>query len=116
MSERELGMCKWGDTVRVRVKVPAYLSHTGRARWKDAGIDKCIAPLVQALQAAGINMTGSCCGHNKVPGCIALADGRELIVAQNYETARKVYNDWPTNIHGETLEDVQQYHKERNSE
>ena len=74
-------MCKWGDTVSVRVKIAADLSHTGEARWRDMGIDRCIAGLVRALQEAGIDMRGSCCGHGKGPGEIALQDGRTLHVS-----------------------------------
>lgn len=43
-------------------------------------IDKCIADLVEALQTAGINMRGSCCGHGKGPGYISLEDGRMLSI------------------------------------
>ncbi len=71
-------MCE--TTVPVRVKVPADLSHTGEPLWRDYGIDACIAPLVIALQAGGIDMRGSCCGHGKRDGEILLADGRVLIV------------------------------------
>lgn len=68
------------DTVTVRVKVAADLSHTGKARWKDAAIDACIAPLVAALQAAGIDMRSSCCGHGSGLVEILLADGRRLVI------------------------------------
>jgi hypothetical protein len=73
-------MCKWGTDVLVRVKIPADLSHTGATYWREMGIDACIAPLVKALQAGGIDMRGSCCGHGKGPGNIHLQDGRQLVV------------------------------------
>lgn len=73
-------MCRWETTVPVRVKVAAALSHTGEAYWRDFGIDACIAPLVKALQEAGIDMLASCCGHGKADGYIWLADGRMLII------------------------------------
>lgn len=73
-------MCEWGDTVPVRVKIPADLSSTGEARWKDAEIDRCVAPVVEALQKGGVDMRGSCCGHNRSPGKILLQDGRTLSV------------------------------------
>ena len=73
-------MCKWGTYEKVRVKIPKDLSCTGRMKWKMAKIDKCIAPIVKALQEGRIDMRGSCCGHGKVNGAISLQDGRELII------------------------------------
>lgn len=73
-------MCKWGNHKEVRVKIPADLSCDGRAKWKDAKIDSCIAPLVQALQDGGIDMRGSCCGHGNGIGDIHLQDGRILLI------------------------------------
>ena len=73
-------MCKEGEYKLVNVKIPADLSHTGKSRWKKARIDKCIAPIVKALQEGGIDMRGSCCGHNKRDGDIHLQDGRILII------------------------------------
>ena len=64
----------------VRVKIPADLSSTGRTKWKFAQVDKCIAPIVRALQQAGIDMRGSCCGHGEVDGDIHLQDGRVLVL------------------------------------
>jgi hypothetical protein len=75
-------MCEWGNDTVVKVWVDPSLSHTGKGYWKDAGIDSCIAPIVQALQDAGINMLSSCCGHGKEDGRIDLADGRVLIINQ----------------------------------
>lgn len=73
-------MCEWGNTVPVRVWIPPDLDCAGRGKWKDAQIDSCIAPIVQALQESGINMRGSCCGHGRGPGEIELADGRMLVI------------------------------------
>lgn len=73
-------MCKWGDTVDVTVKIPADLSHTGTPQMKLTPIDRCIAPIVKALQAAGIDMRGSCCGHGNGSGIIELQDGRIIVV------------------------------------
>jgi len=73
-------MCKHGKTISVLVKIPADLSATGFARMKWAGIDECIAPIVQALQQGCIDMRGSCCGHGKCEGDIHLQDGRTLII------------------------------------
>ena len=73
-------MCKWGTYKKVRVKIPADLSSTGKVKWKKMNIDSCIAPIVEALQKAGIDMRGSCCGHGKEIGHIDLQDGRSLII------------------------------------
>lgn len=73
-------MCKHGTIKLVRVQIPADLSCSGRAKWKRMKIDACIAPIVSALQIAGINMRGSCCGHGKRNGQIKLQDGRTLII------------------------------------
>jgi hypothetical protein len=83
-------MCEWGTNVLVFVKVAAELSHTGEDRWQDFDIDACIAPLVSALQAGGIDMLGSCCGHGKRPGEILLRDGRVLLVAADREEAERM--------------------------
>jgi len=71
-------MCN--KTTKARVKIPADLSHTGEAFWKDAQIDSCISDLVSSLQLAGIDMRASCCGHGKANGIILLQNGRELII------------------------------------
>ncbi len=44
--------------------------------------DPCLAPLIVALNSSGIKTVASCCGHGKIPGNIALADGRELIIKE----------------------------------
>lgn len=73
-------MCKWGNDVLVKVKIPAELSHTHEAYWGKKAIDKCIASIVKALTEAGIYTAGSCCGHGKDNGYIALHDKRVLII------------------------------------
>jgi hypothetical protein len=75
-------MCKWGNTKPVNVLIPADLSHTNRARWAVKGIDRCISDLVEGLQAAGVNMRSSCCGHGKGPGSIELANGTSIAIPQ----------------------------------
>lgn len=74
-------MCEWGTTKPVEVRIQAEESHTGQPYWRTVDVDACIAPIVAALQAAGIDMRGSCCGHGKGPGEITLADGRALFIA-----------------------------------
>ena len=80
------------ETEKVLVKIPNDLSSTGRNKWKLAQIDKCIAPIVKALQEGGIDMRGSCCGHNKVDGTIHLQDGRMLVIKKDGD---KYYRDNP---------------------
>ena len=78
-------MCERGTTIPVLVKIPADLSATGKARWKWEDVDSCIVDIVAALQASGVDMRGSCCGHYKGLGTIRLQDGRILIVTdQSY--------------------------------
>lgn len=87
-------MCKQGDTVIVNLKEPDGRGNT------IAGVDRCIASIVQALQDGGIKTVAACCGHGGSPGTIVLADGRELLVAPNWKTARILGRMWP-DIHGE---------------
>jgi len=82
-------MCEWGTWLGIQIKIPAEQSFTGMDRWKLVKIDNCIADLVAALQNAGIDMRGSCCGHDQYPGCILLRDGRVLILTDE-RRARKI--------------------------
>lgn len=80
-------MCKHGDTVPVVVTIPSDLSHTGKMYKRKMLIDRCIAPLVGALERGGILMRGSCCGHGKAEGYISLGDGRYLLIFETREEA-----------------------------
>lgn len=60
--------------------------------------DPCIAPIVKALNDAGICTVASCCGHKRRPGVIALADGRELFIARDFAEARQVDKAFPATI------------------
>jgi hypothetical protein len=73
-------MCEWGNTVPLAVPIPAGLSHTGEARWAVKPVDSCIAPIVRALNDAGIYTAACCCGHGERDGEIVLQDGRTLVV------------------------------------
>lgn len=88
-------MCKWGTETILEVTVPAQLSHTGVERKAEKGIDACIAPIVRALNDAGVTTVASCCGHGKRPGNIALSDGREIVIVPDYETGRRVDSIFP---------------------
>ena len=51
----------------------------GRVRY----IDYCIADIVAALNASGINTIASCCGHGEMDGSIVLDDrydNRKIII------------------------------------
>lgn len=70
--------CREGTVLHL--KIVGDLAHEGVDTWKDKPVDRCIAPLVRALQDGGIDMLGSCCGHGHSPGQIVLADGRRLVI------------------------------------
>ena len=82
-------MCKHGDVREVWVLIPEDLSCTGFSRFEIKLIDSCIAPIVQALQTAGINMRGSCCGHGEYVGEIHLQDGQVLLITEYDKFERK---------------------------
>lgn len=70
--------CPCRETIPVMLHVDADLSCTGKEKWREWGIDACIAPVVSALQKAGVNMRGSCCGHGKGPAEIMLSGGGSI--------------------------------------
>lgn len=51
--------------------------------------DPCIYRLIKALNNGGLRTVASCCGHGEMHGVISLADGRELLIFPDYESARK---------------------------
>ena len=75
------------------------LHHPTERGFVFAGVDPCIAPLVQTLNDGGYQTTASCCGHGRRPGIITLEDGRELIVMPDLGTARRIDHLFP-DIHG----------------
>lgn len=77
-------MCKWGKHVVVKLTKSDYNDRSV------ANIDSCIAPLVQALNDAGIKTVASCCGHGKGLSNIVLGDRRELFISPNYEASRRL--------------------------
>lgn len=86
-------MCEHGDTVSIWIP-------TRRAFGEYADVDRCVAPLVVALNAAGFETVASCCGHGHRPGSVILRDGRELVLFQSVEDAADATRGYP-NIHGE---------------
>jgi len=83
-----------------RSQVPVRLAHPRGDGVATAGVDPCIAPLVQALNDAGLQTIASCCGHGHRPGSIALEDGREILIARDYAEARAMDAGFP-DIHGQ---------------
>ena len=55
-----------------------------------SGVDEEIGGLVDALNKNGFETIASCSGHGKMMGNIALRDGREIMIIENYEKARNV--------------------------
>jgi hypothetical protein len=94
-------MCKWGTNTEVTLFEPRTNG------MKTAKVDSCIAPIVQALNDAGIKTIASCCGHNNRPGNIILDDGRELFIVPNYEFARKLDSKLPK-IQGEIMQEIEE--------
>lgn len=82
-------MCKWGTNELLKIKIPANYSHNDKSYIKTISIDKCMAPLIKALQDADIETTGCCCGHGS-DGFIGLNDGRYLIIKFNRNSAKEV--------------------------
>lgn len=76
-------MCKHGDKVEMELPV------VGTIRQGIAEIDKCIAPIIKALNDGGVITKGSCCGHSEVMGYIRLNNGKYLGVFPNRETLMK---------------------------
>lgn len=63
-----------------------------------------IASLVGALRSYGIKTVASCSGHGHRPGNIALADGRELVIAKDHDEARRIDALFKTDINGQERE------------
>lgn len=51
-----------------------------------------IADIVRAMNSAGIRTVASCSGHGLRPGRISLADGRELILLNDLESANRLFS------------------------
>jgi len=71
-------------------------------RGKTVGLDRCIGPLVHALNAAGLKTVWCCCGHGWLPATIVLQGGKELRL-MDFDTARWLDRQWPWTIHGEPV-------------
>lgn len=62
----------------VELPTPAHMLSVGRIgcyQFRETTcVDRCVAPLVQALWDRGVITTGACCGHNVRDGYIGIAD------------------------------------------
>lgn len=96
-------MCNGHSDTPAWVLVPAHLSYTERDRWDTKMIDGCIAKFVETLNAVGLHTVASCCGHGYRPGNIALADGREFLIAKDFDEARRVEAAFQRTSYGEDL-------------
>ena len=76
-------MCKRGNTVKMELPI------VGDFRQGIADIDKCLAPIIKALNDGGVLTTGCCCGHGEIMGYILLANGKYLGVFPNRRTFMK---------------------------
>jgi hypothetical protein len=68
-------------------------------------VDYEIAPIVRALNYAGVATAASCSGHGNRPGVIALADGREIFIARSFDEARQIDALFPFDINGDAIPD-----------
>lgn len=76
-------MCKRGDMIEMRLPV------VGGIRQGIAKIDRCIAPIIKALNDGGVTTIGCCCGHREQTGYIHLTGGRYLGVYTNAKAFRR---------------------------
>lgn len=76
-------MCRWNTTKILIIK--------GKPR----EVDSCIFDIVKMLNENGYETIASCCGHGKQPVNIALRDGREIFIVNNYEDGRKISQLFP---------------------
>ena len=93
-------MCEWGKTVRVKLCKPQRGSCF-------VDVDECIAPLVQALNDAGIETIASCCGHGHILGNVILRDDRVLEIHPEFSVWIEQQNN-KVNIHGESIKELVQ--------
>lgn len=66
-------------------------------------VDKEIEDLVRALNDAGLETIASCSGHGIRHGRISLRDGRELIIARDYDEATRIDGINPIGISREAV-------------
>lgn len=85
-------MCKQGTMDIFTIPSGAKEAYYGK---KEICVDHCISRLVKVLNDNGFATRASCCGHGHSPGSIALANGCELIIAPDFESARIAEKAFP---------------------
>jgi len=81
-------MCEHGDTVERMVPIGPLDAHDGKPRWDYKPVDRCLAPIIDALNGCGVLTRSSCCGHGEGHGSIVLHDGRELAIKKTIIASR----------------------------
>lgn len=80
------------------LEIPADCSHSGKAYIKNVGVDACLAPIIKALNDAGVKTVACCCGHGKSLGSIHLADKRVLLIYPDRASAEKAFDARPPKV------------------
>ena len=99
-------MCKWGTNTPLEVTIPSHLSSTGAAKRKIVDVDSCVAPLVKALNDAGVSTIASCCGHGHLPPTIAVewnGDKDRWLVMVSRAEMEQIVAAYGVDIHGNPL-------------
>jgi len=79
-------MCEWGNVETMEIVASSEYAADGEVHKKTIDVDSCIAPIVRALNEAGIKTIASCCGHGERVGIITLERGRNLLVLPDDST------------------------------
>ena len=67
-------MCAWGINRPVTLAYQMLVS--GRT---EVDVDACLAPLIQALNDAGVQTVGCCCGHGRGQGSVLIQQDARII-------------------------------------
>src|SRR5690606_15149915 len=78
--------CNIGNAESHDKELQVTIEHNGKV----FGVDESISEFVQLLNSVGLETVASCSGHGHRPANIALKDGREIIIARNYEEGREI--------------------------
>lgn len=89
--------CNIGNAESHDKELQVTIEHNG----KIFGVDESISEFVQLLNSVGLETVASCSGHGHRPANIALKDGREIIIARNYEEGREIDRIFPVDINGD---------------
>jgi hypothetical protein len=80
-------------------------------------VDRCLAPMLIALNNAGIKTLSSCCGHGKQDGYI-LCENRLIILSKETDTAKLRYSrdfhQMSQKNHSIFMDKKKEYHEKSN--